>query len=456
MNAGVNFIRIRDQLTPSGVDITNQNKYHLIDATTTDGRRLQRGYVGSYELNSTGYTNTDETMLRIDDPAFVAALNAHFEVLKSRAFYRVAVPLPDRGVPFTDALTVSSPGAAGWFNSDVTVRLFSSDAQNGTGTREVRYQLAGANTSDVVITAGERASALLTNEGVTTISYWGLDNAGNTEARKSLTVKIDKTPPVVGVTAVPLPNAAGWNNTDVTVFFTASDPLSGVGGAPSSSRTLGEGAAQLVSATFTDLAGNTSTAHYTANVDRTDPTLTGMPADDCSIWPPDHTLRAVADVAGADALSGLAGFRLVATSSEPQFGTGTGDIGPDIFISGGHLILRAERSGLSTAGRIYSVAATVTDLAGNSASQTTTCLVSHDQSQLAANAAANPDRHLRNAVDRAAARAARDQAAAAAVAAWAAAQPQPGPTTFEDTPLGVATVAEPGELGDTIADAEPG
>ena len=86
----------------------------------------------------------------------------------------------------------------------------------------------------------------------------------------------------------------------------------------------------------------------------------------------------VATVTVADPLSGVAAFSLTGTSSElPDSGE------TDIVITGSGVQLRvvqlrAERSGQGS-GRIYTLTATATDVAGNSASATARCIVPHNQ-----------------------------------------------------------------------------
>jgi hypothetical protein len=66
------------------------------------------------------------------------------------------------------------------------------------------------------------------------------------------------------------------------------------------------------------------------------------------------------------------------SSNEPEDGLGEGDLTPDILIDDDVVHLRAERSGTGE-GRTYTVTATVTDLAGNSATAAAICAVRHDQ-----------------------------------------------------------------------------
>jgi hypothetical protein len=85
-------------------------------------------------------------------------------------------------------------------------------------------------------------------------------------------------------------------------------------------------------------------------------------------------------VAAGDGLSGMeSGLPVVTgTSNEPEDGPGDGNLAPDILITGGSVQLRAERSGTGT-GRLYTLTATSSDLAGNDATATATCTVPHDQ-----------------------------------------------------------------------------
>ena len=177
--------------------------------------------------------------------------------------------------------------------------------------------------------------------------------------------------------ASPQPNAAGWNNTDTTVTFEASDAFSGfAGSATEQVMFTTEGADQVASASFTDLAGNTATASATVNIDKTAPVLLGLPVA-CELSPPNHEMVDVATLRGVDGLSGVAGLAVTATSDEPDDGLGDGDASPDIAVDGGQVRLRAERSGTGR-GRTYTISASATDVAGNVARGSATCFVPHN------------------------------------------------------------------------------
>jgi len=371
--AGVNVIKVSDQKTATGIPVGIIAKAHWIDATTTAGERVKRAYMGSAELNFLGNYALDDQLIEVNDEGVVNGLNAWFEILKSRAVFDPNIVLPDRTVPSVDGRLWPRANTAGWNNTDVAVSIGGGEVPAGTGVAHVEYQLSGATTVPLTRVDGERAELTVSHEGVTTVTFRAVDKAGNVSVTRTLPIRIDKTAPSVDTTATP-PNAVGWNNTDVTVVFAATDSGSGLATATPQSVTLTEeGAGQVAQAVFADRAGNSTTATYTADIDKSDPVLSGMPADGCTVWPPDGRLVLVASVEGSDAVSGVGSFGVTARSDQPN----DSRYGPQVVIDGGDVWLRAARLGFG-GGRTYTVDASVTDLAGNSAQQTATCVVPHD------------------------------------------------------------------------------
>jgi hypothetical protein len=182
-----------------------------------------------------------------------------------------AGPDADKGILADDLATLQLPNGAGWNNSDLTVMLNATDNEDGTGVRELFYTVNGTTLHAL----GSSVSIPVTTEGLTTITFFAKDKAGNSEAQQSLTVKLDKTPPsFTNVSRTP-PNGNGWNNTNVDSNFTATDSLSGFASGATESGTFTftqEGANQFHTFTVSDLAGNSASADISnVNIDKTPP-----------------------------------------------------------------------------------------------------------------------------------------------------------------------------------------
>jgi hypothetical protein len=91
------------------------------------------------------------------------------------------------------------------------------------------------------------------------------------------TVKIDSTPPVINFSGwLPLPNANGWNNTDVTVDWSCDDATSSVAVFSNKHQTIStEGSGLTAISSCTDNAGNVATDTVLGiNIDKTSPDVT--------------------------------------------------------------------------------------------------------------------------------------------------------------------------------------
>jgi len=168
-----------------------------------------------------------------------------------------------------------------WTNHDAHIHLTAVDNPGGSGVKQTSWTLNGATTAGAAIT--------IAAEGVSTITFRSEDNAGNVEPDHTLTVKIDKTPPVVTPVLTPTPNANGWNNSDVTVMFQADDALSGVRSVTPPLTLTAEGAGQNVTGRADDVAGNTAATAVTVNIDKTPPMIEVTGVDDGQVTNQDVT-----------------------------------------------------------------------------------------------------------------------------------------------------------------------
>ncbi len=229
-------------------------------------------------------------------------------------------PSTDNAAPTASATLSHEANAAGWHNSDVTVRLDAADNDGGSGLREITYSVNGA----FAYATSPSVTIPVNVEGTTTITFHAADLAGNTGAAQSLTVKLDKTAPVVSTSRAPEANANGWNNTDVVAGYSATDALSGFGDGPEESGAYtfsNEGAGQSFTFQVTDLAGNAASATVAdVNIDKTAPVVHLRRPVEGAFYLLGQA--ALADYDCADNLSGL-GSCAGTVAANSQFDTAT-------------------------------------------------------------------------------------------------------------------------------------
>ncbi|HEX7422492.1 MAG TPA: PxKF domain-containing protein [Terriglobales bacterium] len=193
----------------------------------------------------------------------------------------------DKTPPSISGSRTPAANSFGWNNSDVTASFTCSDSLSGPAP--------GSPPADTLVST-EGA-----NQSVSKTCY---DLAGNSASATVSGINIDKTPPSATATPLPVANANGWNNTNVTVNFTGSDSLSGIDTCAAPITLSAEGAGQSASGTCTDRAGNVSGPATASgiNIDKTKPTLSP------SVTPNPVVLNgsATASAGAQDLLSGIA------------------------------------------------------------------------------------------------------------------------------------------------------
>jgi hypothetical protein len=167
----------------------------------------------------------------------------------------------------------------GWCTgSTAQVVLTAADQAKLAGVKEIHYQVDG-DSEQVATGDTTTVSVPLSGTGAGTVKYWAVDNAGNMEKPNSISLKWDNIAPTVTHTLSPAANANGWNNSDVTVAFSAKDDDNGSGvdaGTLTAPVTISdETAGQVVTGSANDTAGNKGTDSVTVKLDKTKPTITG-------------------------------------------------------------------------------------------------------------------------------------------------------------------------------------
>ena len=175
--------------------------------------------------------------------------------------------------------------------------------------KDVRVTFTCADTGGSSLTAGSgnQTQDFTAETGGATATFSGTcaDNAGNTASGGTFgLIKVDKTAPSVAQeSSSPAANGAGWNNSNITVVFKASDALSGlntacqsafpdpiVGGRTQDQLITTEGNPVTVdSDSCTDVAGNTGGPTTSSNfkLDKTNPGISFVgesPAKNADGW----------------------------------------------------------------------------------------------------------------------------------------------------------------------------
>jgi hypothetical protein len=240
------------------------------------------------------------------------------EARDDRGASDAAVVRIDATDPLLETTVTPAPNAAGWSKGPVTVGMSATDGP-GSGVVSLTFSATGAQDVAERTVQGGTASLDVAAEGVTTVKVTATDAAGRTTT-KTVTVKIDETPPTVTATPEVAANGAGWWNAPVTVDVAGTDAGSGVEsvtysatGAQTIPETTVQGATAslvvstegttVVTATATDAAGRTVTTTLTLKLDLTPPVIAiRSPADGSSFL---IGTSLIADYSCTDALSGL-------------------------------------------------------------------------------------------------------------------------------------------------------
>jgi C1A family cysteine protease len=232
---------------------------------------------GQSYVSPTGTSWTDTTTINLSGiGAVTGTMNICINALVQSSSATPAAP------------TLAAASDTGKSNSDGITNL-----DNSTPSKTLQFLVNGTVTGATVTiyangTAIGSAVASGTSTTVTTNGTYDLTDgsysitARQTESGKSqsgdssaLTICVDTVlPTLTWGTPTPAPNAAGWNNTNVSIPFTTNDTLSGVAGSvPTSPLVLtAEGNNVTGTVTVTDVAGNS--AQFTSasfKIDKTAP-----------------------------------------------------------------------------------------------------------------------------------------------------------------------------------------
>jgi hypothetical protein len=142
-----------------------------------------------------------------------------------------------------------------------------------------------------------------------------VEDAALTHVQKTVTLRVDRTPPAVtGAAPGRPPDFGDWWNHSVDLTFAGTDATSGIDHCDTVTYAGPDGPAGVATGACTDVAGNATSGTAAIKYDATPPTITSVTPE----RPPDHdgwwNHPVGIAFAGADATSGLAGCDNVAYS----------------------------------------------------------------------------------------------------------------------------------------------
>ncbi len=180
-------------------------------------------FQGSYSTNGTTWTDMSATVSNtaVGTPKIgvytIGTNQQAAKTVKFDYFKLTKAGAVDTTAPTTTATTTpTAPAASGWFTSAVLVNLAATDNSGGSGVDKTEYQIDGGAWTTYT------TAFSVAGDGNHTVNYRSVDKAANTEATKSLALKLDVTAPVTTADFLPV------GQDTVPVTLAATDATSGV------------------------------------------------------------------------------------------------------------------------------------------------------------------------------------------------------------------------------------
>ena len=225
----------------SGTKKNSSSEYYTsssVGLTVTNGSDTLSGYKkNTYTLS--GATTKAETeigngeAITVSNEGITTVTLYGYDNVDNKSEGRTYTIKIDRTPPVTGTATVTSGtktvSTSDYYTSNNVVLTVADGSDALSGYWKTKYTLSGATVQSTKTDLNGTKTITITNEGETTVTLYGYDNAGNEGAARTYTIKIDRTVPPEGtITVTGTTGNNGWYKSNPTVKFTQStDALSG-------------------------------------------------------------------------------------------------------------------------------------------------------------------------------------------------------------------------------------
>ena len=133
-----------------------------------------------------------------------------------------SVSIIDKKEPNAPTISLSgTAGANGWYKSNVTVTIIAGSDEE-SGANKLRYNITGAQAVEQTDTATGTTSVTISTNGISTITAYTVDKAGNVSTAKTQTINRDNVEPIANITV------GTKTETSIGISVIASDTISGL------------------------------------------------------------------------------------------------------------------------------------------------------------------------------------------------------------------------------------
>lgn len=205
----------------------------------------------------------------------------------------------------------STWGNSGWCRAGASLSVSGSEPVSGYSI--TRMEGNYDNSNNAAVSCAGSSCSFTPPQGQGTFWYWAVSTYGDTSAKYSMTYKHDSGAPSVSLSPSGTLGGGGWYRSNVTVTGSGSDSVSGLAGVSlscgSNPCTITADGTHTITATATDNAGNSASTNLTVRKDTTPPGITFSPTGTAGSggW---YRSSVTLSASGSDAHSGLSSLPL--------------------------------------------------------------------------------------------------------------------------------------------------